>query len=165
MRRSRIIGGARQVELELDRSTHVYVINEDARGDVHLLFPLPSLDTTNPLDAGAQRLPGTVGGRGFGWQITSAGGEEHVLVLRSRDPLAGLETALADLPGASEDRRVAAAGPFEDRLRQTLRGIAGLAPSSPDARAGSFLRALVESHGLESRDGVDAELLRFVSVP
>lgn len=158
------VGERLHLELDLDASTWVYVFNEDARGDVHVLFPLSELDAGNPVAPGTQRLPGAIDGRSFGWQVTSAGGEEHVLVLRSDRPIDELETVLALLPGASRD---AATGPPLDvgvRLKQTLRGMAGLAPSAPEARGGAYLQTLVTEHGLGDRDDVAVDLLRFVSV-
>jgi len=152
------------LEWDLDAPSYVYVLNEDARGDVHVLFPLDVLDTTNPLPAGEHRLPGTIGSRGFGWQVTRAGGEEHVLVLRSAEPLTELESTLARIPDASRDAATIAASEVGPRLRATLRSMAGLAPSTPDDRAGTFLRDLVENHRLGETDGIETHLLRFVSV-
>ena len=158
------VGERLHLDLTLDGPRWVYVLNEDARGDVHVLFPLSALDASNPLAAGAQRLPGSVDGRGFGWQVTTAGGEEHVLVLRADRPLDELENLLAMLPGASPENAADMTFDVDRRLQETLRGIAGLAPSEPHERAGSFLRELVEDHGLGEREGLRADLLRFVSV-
>jgi len=158
------VGERVHLELNLDGPQYVYVLNEDGDGDVHVLFPLDDLDAANPLGAGEQRLPGTVQGRSFGWQVTSAGGEEHVLVLRAASPIDELESMLALLPEASQDAAVGMAAERSDLLKQTLRGMAGLVPSDVDARAGEFLAGLVEDHDLAARDDVDVDLLRYVSV-
>lgn len=155
------VGERLHLELSLDEAAYVYVLNEDANGDVHVLFPLDSLDANNPLPSGDRRLPGTLRGRSFGWQVTSAGGEEHVMVLRSPEPIDELETTLALLPGASTEATVS----LGSRVRQTLRGMAGLAPSDVDARAGDFLQGLVTEHGFGDRDDLTVDLVRFVSVP
>src|SRR4029450_13841624 len=62
---------------------HMYVVNEDDKGESFLLFPLPGQRQTNPIQASQQvTLPGTAR-----WRVTSAGGREHFLVFASPDRL------------------------------------------------------------------------------
>jgi hypothetical protein len=80
------------LELSSSRPVHVYVLNEDAGGDMHVLFPLRGLDLTNPLPAnGRVRLPGGNGGRELSWEIASSGQREEFLVVLASAPLAQIQ--------------------------------------------------------------------------
>ncbi len=90
-----------QLSLEFESSAplHVYVINEDERGESYLLFPLPGLVPENPLPPGrVHRLPGTLDGSDTYWGVSSAGGREHFLIVASRERLVDLEADLAAFP-------------------------------------------------------------------
>jgi hypothetical protein len=114
------------LEISGSRSMHVYVLNQDEAGRAYLLFPLPGLEIQNPLRAGAQhRLPGPVNGRPNYWNVTSAGGDEWLLVVASRKPLPDVEREIADLPVAGSAGGVAL---DDSGLVITLRGIGGLSP-------------------------------------
>jgi hypothetical protein len=90
------------LEVEATDPMHVWVVNEDLRGNVFQLFPITGLDLVNPLPAGRRhRLPGRLSGVPQHWQVTSAGGRERFLVIASRRPLAELDRRLADLAAAS----------------------------------------------------------------
>ena len=112
------------MEIEGSRPMHVYVLNGDERGDAFMLFPLPGLDLENPLERNVlHRLPGAVEGVENYWDVTSVGGEEYVLVIASRQPLAELESQIVSIPPAG--------GPVEladPRIASQLRGIGGLSP-------------------------------------
>jgi eukaryotic-like serine/threonine-protein kinase len=124
------------LEFEGDEPLHVYVLDEDARGETFALFPIPGTALVNPLPAGRpQRLPGTREGAPFDWVVTSAGGGERLLIVASRRPLAALEQALAAVPAAADDRPVAYAEVSGEALA-ALRGIGGTAPAESPARAG-----------------------------
>lgn len=85
-------GGDRLLlELESTRPTYAYVLNEDARGELHLLFPLRGLDRTNPLAAGRVRLPGANNGRELSWEAGSDNQREEFLVVLANAPLAPLD--------------------------------------------------------------------------
>jgi tRNA A-37 threonylcarbamoyl transferase component Bud32 len=88
----------------------VYVLNEDAGGDFHVLFPVPGLDLSNPV-SGDVTLPGRQGARTLSWEVSGTGGREEFLVLLSRVPLARLDRQLAALPVAAVERGVARARP------------------------------------------------------
>ncbi|MGH9870398.1 MAG: serine/threonine-protein kinase [Candidatus Polarisedimenticolia bacterium] len=126
-----------QLALEFEASVplHVYVINEDERGESYLLFPLPGLEPQNPLPAGRlHRLPGTSRGSPTYWGISSAGGREHFLIVASRERLFDLESDLEAFP------RPRAGSPLSMALLspsagERLRG-AGILVVDPDAGPG-----------------------------
>jgi hypothetical protein len=69
------------LRLKTSVAAHVYIVNEDDRGESYLLFPLPNQSLQNPLPGGRDnRLPGVRDGREMYWQVTSAGGREHFLI-------------------------------------------------------------------------------------
>jgi serine/threonine-protein kinase len=140
--RERIEPGARVgpgdgIALELESSTpvHVYVVNEDERGQAHLLFPLPGFEPTNPLAPGRRWvLPGTRAGAAFDWEVSSAGGRERLLVVASRERLADLEADLLSLPQASPDGGMHYAQ-LTPQSVERLRGIGALRARPPDPAA------------------------------
>ena len=82
------------LEVTATKPVHVYVVNQDERGESYLLFPLPGQTVKNPLLAGAvHRLPGHID-----WEVTSVGGREHFLIVASPDSLGPLESVFALLP-------------------------------------------------------------------
>jgi hypothetical protein len=112
---------------------HVYVVNEDDRGESYLLFPLPKQELRNPLPANRDnRLPGLLNGREMYWQVTSAGGREHFLIFVSPEPLSAFEQTFASLPLPSTGEPVLSAR-LTERSISTLRGVGGLvaAPNQP----------------------------------
>lgn len=118
-----------QLALELDCSqpTHVYVLNEDANGELFVLFPVEGVDLGNPLAGGRRHvLPGRKDGRQQSWVVTSAGGTERFLTVVSREPLPALEVAIADFRRASADRTHEVSG-IGGHLRESLRGVGGMA--------------------------------------
>ncbi len=121
------------MELESSRDLFVYVVTEDERGEQYLLFPLPGLRPANPLPRGGpHRLPGTSNGEQGYWQVTSAGGREHFLIVASPKALQEFEAVVATLarpqPGV-----LAAHLSGEAALR--LRGIGGLTTDGTGAGA------------------------------
>jgi hypothetical protein len=121
------------LEISGTKPTHVYVLNEDAAGNKYVLFPLASLDLHNPLAPGERhRLPGPVDGVPNYWEVTSAGGEEVVLVIASREPLSALELELEGLVPAGS---ALAAQIDDDGVVRTLRGIGGLSAAASEAES------------------------------
>jgi hypothetical protein len=105
------------------------VLDEDQQGHVYVLFPVAGVDLRNPLPAHARiRLPGRLAGRRFDWQVTSSGGEEHLLALASRRPLPEVDQQVATLEHAMRGREVAYAQ-LPVAALETSRGIGGLAES------------------------------------
>jgi hypothetical protein len=89
-------------ELRSSVPTYVYIVNEDERGESHLLFPLPGQRLSNPLPSGqAHRLPGKLQDlkdQEVFWVIDKAGGREHFTFFASPTRLDVLEHAFAALP-------------------------------------------------------------------
>jgi len=122
------------LEMSAPEAFYAYVLSEDENGEVFVLFPA-GLDLENPLPPDVlHRLPGTQDGQQVTWEITSAGGTEHMLAIASRALQTELEKDLASLPKAETGRQVAYA-PLSQRTLTVLRGIGGLAET--DAPAGS----------------------------
>ncbi len=139
-------GDALYLELSVSQSVHVYVLNEDAQGNVVALFPLEGLELTNPLGPGAwHRLPGSRQGTLLDWEMGGGPGPEGFLVVAAREPLSRLGEWLATLPPVeAEPGRTAAADPAE---RQGTRGISGTVPVSGamEAESSSRLAGLARS--------------------
>jgi hypothetical protein len=119
------------LQIETSVPAHVYVVNEDERGESYLLFPLPGQAEANPLPAGARhRLPGPRNGREMYWQVTSAGGREHFLMFVSPERLPALEQMFATLPFPRTDQPVLSTRLSSEAVG-VLRGIGGLAVAPP----------------------------------
>jgi serine/threonine protein kinase len=134
--------------VDATKPVHVYIVNQDDRGESYLLFPLPGQKLSNPLSGGqTHRLPGSAD-----WEVTSAGGREHFLIMASPEPLDALEKVFATLPRAEAGRPVAAVTLSREVVGQ-LRGIGGLAPLAPSGPATGLLKSAVTL-------GTDAESVK-----
>lgn len=92
------LGDSLSLLFEASDSVYVYVIDRDDKGETFLLFPASGLSPQNPLAPNVSHvLPGQRDGRPFYWQVSSAAGGEHVLIVASRRPLPGLETEMLAL--------------------------------------------------------------------
>ena len=155
------VGDALHLRLDANEAPlWLYLVNEDDHGRVYRLFPLDGVEPSNPLPAGDFRLPGRIGGVEQDWVVTSEGGTESFLLVASRAPLPGLETALARLDGASADRQ-----PRRPSTASPLRGVGGLEASVAATVPGTLtaLReiALASSGDLENgRPRVEIVTLR-----
>jgi hypothetical protein len=108
----------------------VYVLDEDDRGEMFVLFPVAGVEARNPLPAGGpHRLPGPRGGEPLDWVVSSTGGRERVLAIASRRPIEALERQIAALPSADPSRPVVFPPPSEAAVAE-LRGIGRMAPAS-----------------------------------
>jgi len=139
--------------VEGERPLYVYVINEDERGALNVLYPLPGVSPQNPLAAGERhRLPGNLEGRAIHWQVTSAGGAETILAIASKDPLLLLERDIAALPRAAFGVPVAE-NRLSTRAVHSLRSIGGLIATEDIADApgskkfSEMVQALTDSEG------------------
>lgn len=130
--RERLSQGARvapgdsiSLSISASESLYVYVINQDERGEAYLLFPAEAYRPRNPLSGGvAHRLPGARDGRLAYWQITSAGGREHMLLVASRARLGSLEDAAEALARPSRDGEPTIAA-LDPATLGKLRGMGG----------------------------------------
>lgn len=123
------------LEVEASEEVHLYILNEDRAGGLFVLFPLPGLDTTNPLPPGRHRLPGRQRGVSQDWKVTSEGGTETFLVVGSRVPQGEFERELAVIRAATDG-----SGPHgsDAESQELLRGLGALANSaspSPETAA------------------------------
>lgn len=134
-------------------AVHLYVVNQDQRGKVFVLFPLPGLRPGNPLPAGMlHRLPGEMNGKTHDWVVTSAGGEERFLLVAARRPLPEIEGELSNLATASPGRGTEP--PTDEGIRAALRGVGGLAPAPEPADEERFHRLRRLLRQLEARGEV-----------
>lgn len=133
-------------------SMHVYVLNEDAAGEVFGLFPLPGLHPENPLRAHMQhRLPGDLGEEIFYWNVTSAVGKERIVTIASRRPLLELQAAMGAIPRVTRGRQPQF-GRVDPMILRSLRGIGSGEPMPPPTgEAKRRLDAAVEALRQESR--------------
>ncbi|NNE07476.1 MAG: protein kinase [Gemmatimonadetes bacterium] len=119
------------LEVRTTEDLYVYVLNEDENGESYVLFPLPGYDLANPIRAGeSHRLPGNRSERAVNWQVTSAGGREHFILITSPRPVSDVEAAIADLP-ASEFGREVEFAPLPREAGRRLRGIGGAVEAHP----------------------------------
>jgi hypothetical protein len=141
-------GDAVFAEIEGSVEMSVYVLNEDARGRVFVLFPVPGLDPTNPLPPRiVHRLPGRLGGEAASWQVTSVGGRETILIIASREPLRELEKEISGFPQALPGAPVGYAE-LSGKTVRSLRGMGGiLTTGSPKAGRDSLSDALLKVAG------------------
>jgi tRNA A-37 threonylcarbamoyl transferase component Bud32 len=138
------------LDLRSSRPVHVYVLNEDAGGDLHVLFPLRGLDLANPLPAGGDvRLPGSNSGREFSWEITSSGQREEFLVVLASAPLAPIQR-LVDSAALAVD------------VERGVGRVRAEAPGGVTLR-GAHLNALLEELGpdLRNADRTRIQAYRF----
>jgi len=148
------IGDELFMEFECPDRAHVYVLNEDANGDVFVLFPIAGLSEQNPLAPGrSHRLPGRKGERLMNWGVSSkGGGGEVVIVIASRTPQPDLERDIAAFRRAAEASRPVYAQ-LSVQTTTVLRGIGQLVEAPEDhsprapARLSSALRTLPKAPG------------------
>lgn len=95
------LGDGLHLTLRASAPSHLYVINQDADGELAVLFPLAGLDLANPLPGGRDLvLPGTRNGRSLAWEIASPSVSEEFVVIASPQPLPRLQARLRERPAA-----------------------------------------------------------------
>ncbi len=153
-------GDALFLELRAEDPVHVYVINEDERGEMVVLFPL-GLDLANPLPGGIlHRLPGRRGGVQQNWAVTAGDRSETILVIASRNPLADLEREILPLPHAASDPKGGARSIDSRVVERIVRGIGGLTGERKPPGQGSGRLKEIATMLAGSRTS-DAPWLRF----
>ena len=86
------VGSQLAFTCEPREAVHVYILNEDQMGEVHVLFPVRGGEKRNPLPPGSRhRLPGS----SFNWEVSSAGGHEKILVIASSREIEALDSAVS----------------------------------------------------------------------
>lgn len=142
------LGDSLALEVEASESLFVYVLNEDARGQSFLLFPLRGFEPENPLPPELpHQLPGSREGRRFYWQVTSVGEEERLILLASRRRLVGFEADALSIDRAREGREVAYPR-VSDRAWEELRGLGGLVGERTTTGGGAHLDFFAEAAAL-----------------
>jgi hypothetical protein len=116
------------LDVTVSQPVYLYVVNEDDHGDSYLLFPLPGQMPTNPLPAGHHRLPGMLEGSKLYWQVTTAGGREHFLLIASPRPSPTFDKMFGMLPRPTLDKPVAQLSRADIGV---LRSVGGLAVTTP----------------------------------
>ncbi|HSQ59170.1 MAG TPA: DUF4384 domain-containing protein, partial [Acidobacteriota bacterium] len=133
-------------------SMHVYVLNEDAAGEVFGLFPVPGLAPENPLRAHMEHLlPGDLGKKTFYWNVTSSVGKERIVAIASRRPLLELQAAMLKIPKVTEGKEPQF-GKVDPMALRNLRGLgSGTALEPPSGEAKRRLDAAVAALEAEAR--------------
>jgi eukaryotic-like serine/threonine-protein kinase len=135
-------GDALSLQIETTTPAFVYVVNEDEQGESYLLFPLPGSTMSNPLlPGGRHRLPGVYSGDLISWEISSAGKQEHFLIIASPERSQSFEEIFATLPQPTFGKPPRNAK-LTTETREILRGVGGLTASP--VKADRQLRLLPE---------------------
>jgi len=121
------------LDFETNRPSWVYVINADGTGEQNLLFPVPGIELENPVPSGKHTIPGEADDVEQFWNVTSAGGEEFLLVVASTKALDFIERRIPDLNAVVPGQPIPLSG---DRIAPELRGIAGMS-AAPERRPSS----------------------------
>jgi len=146
------------LEVEADEEVHLYILNADRNGQLFVLFPLPGMDTDNPLSPGRHRLPGRQHGVSQDWKVTSEGGTETFLVVASRVRLGELERDLGVLRTATDGSPSHRSDPESQEL---LRGIGELADSASPSRENAVADEIYESMSARQEREGDVWVRRF----
>jgi hypothetical protein len=119
------------LKIEGSQPMHLDVINEDATGEAHVLFPLPDLDVQNPLaPRRPYRLPGGLKGAPSFWEVSSAGGEETILAVASIRPSEEVRQFIDGIPVA----KVGEPSRPGEKVALSLRGIGVVTKDPPGTR-------------------------------
>jgi len=84
------------LQFHRNKPAFVYIFDDDGSGSTAVLFPLPGIEPTNPLGAGAAyRLPGRRDGGSLAWTVSSHAEREEFVVVAATAPQPELEQAIA----------------------------------------------------------------------
>lgn len=146
------LGDRLRLELSSNRSTWLYVLNDDGSIAPTVLFPLPGIEPVNPLRHGVRwQLPGKDGMTELSWQVDAEAERETFVVVASTAPLATLEEGVAQWRhAASPDNAL------------VMRGVGRLVPATPEpVRERGSLDALLGRIGCDAAP-TELRCLRFV---
>ncbi len=157
------------LEIKPNEDIYIYVLNEDMDGETNVLFPNPELDKSNPLPGGKKhRLPGTQGGIAKYWDVYSAGGTEHFLIVASYAAIPELEKDIAEfwrvnpadakrgLPELAQVSKEKLRGftRMEDRVRGVGPLVESKGPSTSPLRLSEVVRPFSDGSEVQSTNGV-----------
>lgn len=127
------LGDRLRIGISSDRELHVYAFNQVIGAAPTVMFPLPVLDTKNPLPPGEHELPGTVQGTHQSYTVEANAPSEDVLLVLSEQPIPALVARIAALSALTEgpqpggevtlDQIATEAGPDAAVHRWTLRHV------------------------------------------
>ena len=118
------------MEIDVSVPAHIFVINEDERGNSILLFPLPGREPANPLPAGPHRLPGLLEDEKLFWQVSTAGRREHFFVIVSPERSPVFEKMFSTLPAPVLNQQITYPK-LNAYALGLLRSVGGLAVAPP----------------------------------
>ena len=158
------------LRLRSDRTLHVYVLNEDDAGRTRLLFPLPWLESQNPLASGQEhRLPGRVDGEEQAWAMSEQAARERLVVIASPRAVPELEAWLQELPTAeSPEGEPLLEGAALQATQRRLRGLGRVVAAPQPQQSPSFgslgeLEALLR--GPQSAKGLWVRRFEYQTTP
>lgn len=120
------------LQVETSAPTYIYVVNEDDRGTALVMYPLPGQRNEALPAGGTHRLPGSVAGEAYNWQVTTPGEREHFVIFCSPQRLPDVERLVASLPAPREGEPVTYA-PLTAEVMLNLRSVGGLV-AAPKAK-------------------------------
>ena len=126
------VGEALSLEFKASRDLYLYVINEDDDGQAVLLYPLRESPGESLAGGETHLVPGRRTGTQQYWQVTSAGGREHFLVIASPERLAELEAVTQALLHPEQHHPLQYVR-LSEETKLRLRGVAGLVEGPPPA--------------------------------
>jgi eukaryotic-like serine/threonine-protein kinase len=86
-----------------NRTSYVYIFDDDGSGQAAVQFPLPNMEPTNPLKAYIEhQLPGSRAGRALTWEVSSAAERERFVIIAADEPQPLLERTIAPWHHAGE---------------------------------------------------------------
>ena len=147
-------GQALALRFESSTSLYLYLVTIDDKGEQYLLFP-PGGEGKPLEPSRAHWLPGPLESVNNSWEISTAGGREHFLLMASRERLVAFEPLIKMLPSPQPGRAVAPPRIPESVINELgqLRGIGRLVTSQAPARTQAVSRLF---DGVEQLRG-DAE--------
>ncbi len=155
------------LEITLGQTAHVYVVNEDGRGRVTVMYPVEGSRTGGPLRGGRSHyLPGITRDGRLGWTFDSERGSESIMVVVSRTRLDEFERMLAALPAVDTGGGVVVRSADANTVAALARGVSGVANVRPAEASGpvddlATLATLATPAGAAPADQVWVHLMQL----
>lgn len=127
------------LEVRTEEPLYVYVFDEDGKGDMYTLFPVPGFEPANPLPSGVnQHLPGRLRGAQQNWVVsTPSGGSETLLLVAAVHPIEEVEALLRTVKAVKPGEPTEYLKLDSQKRASLLRGIGMTKPAAepPSAHA------------------------------